>query len=144
MIDYKAILDAIQALLENNLDGYTITRNEPRNSDPNIAAKGKGWIGIYRGSLNYEPGRITTGAGRWNATMEPTIEIQTASGRSGADAEAKLQDAEYEILELLDANPKLSNTVSMTNGYKIDYQYNSEAGELYHLSSIITIHTKTP
>jgi hypothetical protein len=134
MIDYKAILDAIQALLENNLDGYTITRNEPRNSDPNIAAKGKGWIGIYRGSLNYEPGRITTGSGRWNATMEPTIEIQTASGRSGADAEAKLQDA----------NPKLSNTVSMTNGYTIDYQYNSEAGELYHLSSIITIHTKTP
>ena len=144
MIDYKAILDAIQTLLEDNLDGYTITRNEARNSDPNIASKGKGWIGIYRGSLKYEPGRVMTGSGRWDATMEPTVEIQTASGKSGADAESRLQDAEYEILELLDANPKLSNTVGMTNGYSIDYQYNTEAEELYHLSSIITIHTKTP
>ena len=137
MINFKTILDALESIFNDNLTGYTVTRNEPRNNDPDLAAKNKGWIGIYRGTMNYESHSI--GSIPWQVTVEPKIEIQCASARSGKDAEARLQDAESEVLTLLNANKKLNGTVEMTNGYVVDYEYNTDIEDMYHLAAIITI-----
>lgn len=136
MINYKNITQGVETILNDNLSGYTITRNAERNVDPDIAARGKGWIGIYRGPLNYES--HTIGTTPWMAEINIKVEIQVASMKSGDDAEDKLQDAEKEIIDVLTANKKLNNTVDMTNGYEIDYEYNADE-QIYHHAAIITI-----
>ena len=136
MINFKTILRGVEKVLRDNLTGYTITRNEPRNQDPDTAAKGSGWIGIYRGKLGYSSYAI--GGTPWMVEVETKIEIQCASMASGEDAEDRLQDAETEVLTVLNANKKLNNTVDMTNGYDIEYEYN-DLEEVYHHAAIITL-----
>ena len=136
MINLKTITAGVETILNAGLTGYTITRNEERNVDPNIAAQNNGWIGIYRGRLEYET--YATGSIPWMAHIEVKVEVQIASFTSGEDAEDKLQDAEKAVIDVLVANKKLNNTVDMTNGYSIDYEYNADE-EIYHHAAIITI-----
>lgn len=145
MINLKRITQAIETLLKDNLgvvnsqaskDGYTIERNAARNSDPNIAARGKGWIGIYRAKLNYTPLTLN----QWLASIEIDVELQVAHFQSGDIAEDRLQDGEKAILDVMTANLNLSGTVGMTNGYDVTYEYNADVQQgLYHHSSVITI-----
>ena len=141
MINMKDITKAVKKILDNNLSDYVIERNPKRNEDPNIAARGKGWIGVYRGGLDYDP--HTTGSQPWLAHPSVMVEIQTASLLSGADAEDRLQDAEEEVMDVLTANKNLSGTVSMTMGYEIKYEYNEdEEAQIYFHAAIITIKTE--
>ena len=145
MINLKLITQAVETLLKDNLgvinsqaskDGYTIERNAARNSDPNIAARGKGWIGIYRAKLSYKPLTLN----QWKANIDIDVELQVAHFKSGDIAEDMLQDGEQAILNVLTANKNLSGTVGMTNGYDIDYQYNTDVQHgLYHHAAVITI-----
>ena len=139
IINYSTITKAIESLLQNNLRGYIITRNEERNTDPNRAIDG-GWIGIYRGNVSYDARVI--GARPWNAILRPMIEIQVASVISGSDAEEKLQAAEKEVIDILSANKTLSGTVNMTNGYSMDYEYNP-INNIYFHSVTITLNCET-
>ena len=136
MINLKDITKAVETLLNQKLTGYIITRNAERNNDPSIAAQNKGWIGIYRKSISYEP--YSTGTQKWMTFIELDIEIQVADMESGDIAENRLQDAEEEIMDLLTANKNLNNTVAMTNGYDIAYEYNADE-QIYFHSAIITI-----
>lgn len=135
MINIKLVTQAIESILNANLTGYIIERNPERNADPNKAVKG--WIGIYRGNVNYEAYSI--GSVPWKVGIEPKVEVQAASFDSGEDAEDRLQDAEKAVLDVLTANKKLNNTVDMTNGYSIEYEFNNEGKEVYFHASIITI-----
>ena len=137
MINFSTITKAVEELLTNNLPGYVITRNEEINSDPNVATRYKGWVGVYRGSLEYEA--YTVGAGRrWMTNLEILIVLQAASLQNGAEAEDRLQDAEKEIMDVLTANPTLSGSVAMTTGYSIEYEYKREQQVYFH-AAIITI-----
>ena len=140
MINLKTITQAIETLLNNNLEGYLIERNAERNVDPNKAARGSGWIGIYRGNVKYEP--HTTGSTPWRALIELKVEVQRASMQSGADAEDKLEDSVEAVMDVLTANKKLNNTVGTTVGYRIDYEFNSEE-KIWHHAGIITITAET-
>lgn len=139
MINFKDITKGVEDLLNDNLNGYVITRNAERNTDPNVAAQGKGWIGIYRGALEYETARI--GNIPYSAFIDIIVEIQVADMGSGADAEDKLQDAELEVLNVLKGDKKLNKTVEMTNGYSVEYEYNADE-QIYHQSALITIHAQ--
>ena len=139
MINFKTILKGVESVLRDNLTGYTITRNEQRNTDPDLAAKNKGWIGIYRGALNYDS--YATGSIPWLVSIEIKVEVQCASLQSGEDAEDRLQDAENEILGVLHDNKKLDNTVDMTNGFDVEYEYN-DLEEIYHHAAIITLRSE--
>lgn len=77
MIDYAQVTRAIESILKAGLTGYTIKRNPMQNTDPNVAARNKGWIGIYRGPLNYNS--HTTGDTPWLADIHPLVEVQAAS-----------------------------------------------------------------
>jgi hypothetical protein len=136
MIDLSKITKAVQEMLSGGLSGYTIVRNEPRNEDANIAASGKGWVGIYRGSNSYNP--RTTGDRPWGAVVEVVVEVQTASMRSGEDAEDRLQAAEQEVMGVLNADKKLKGTVDMTVGYEIAYDINASS-QMYYQAAIITV-----
>lgn len=139
MINFKDITQGVEKLLNDNLQGYTIVRNEERNVAPSIATQGKGWIGIYRGSLEYETARI--GNVPWSVFIDIIVEVQVADMRSGADAEDKLQDAELEVLNVLVSDKKLNATVEQTHGYSIEYEYNADE-DIYFHSSLITIHAQ--
>ena len=137
MINIKTITQAIEALFNNNLTGYKVERNAVRNGDPSLASK-SGWIGIYRGRVNYEP----AGTPLWAATIEIDVEVQCARYNTPGLAEDALTDAETEVLNLLNANKKLGNTVDTTLGYDIEYDYNVDVSQeqaAYFHSSIITI-----
>jgi len=81
MINYKTITQGIETVLNANLTGYIITRNAERNEDPDVAARGNGWIGIYRGPVNYRSYSI--GATPWLVEVNPRVEIQVASMKAG-------------------------------------------------------------
>ena len=137
MIDYSQITAAIKSILEAELDStYLITRNEERNVNPNLPQRKGKYINISRGSVSYTAHVI--GNTPWLVTVRPKIEIQVASMISGENAEDILQDAEKAVLDVLTANKKLNNTVAMTNGYDIEYEYNANE-QIYHHASIITI-----
>jgi len=141
MINMKDITNGVEKVLNDNLTDYNIERNPRRNQDPNIAAQNKGWIGVYRGGLDYEP--YTTGSQPWLAKPSVVVEIQAASFLSGSDAEDRLQDAEKEVMDVLTANKKLNDTVNMTVGYEIKYEINEdEEAQIYFHAAVITIRTE--
>ena len=136
MLNMKDITTAAKDLLEQNLQGYTIVRNEQRNMDPNIAASGNGWIGVYRGSIDYNP-KTCGGVSPYLAEVEIIIEIQAASMQSGSDAEDRLQDAEQAVINVLNDNKKLGGNVNQNMGYSIEYEFNADE-TIWHHSAIIT------
>ena len=138
MINMKDITAGVETVLSNALAGYTIERNPRRNQDANTAALNKGWIGIYRGGLDYDA--HTTGSQPWLAKPSVIVEVQAASFLSGEDAEDRLQDAEQEVMNALTADKKLDGTVNMTTGYEIRYEINEdEEAEIYFHAALITI-----
>lgn len=135
MLNLANVTKAVESILKRNLSNYSIERNPERNVDPSKAARGKGWIGIYRGPSSYNA--YTTGSTPWLVDINIRVEIQVASMKSSEDAEDKLQEAEEEVLTVLTNNKKLDNTVSQTLGYDIDYEFNEEERIYFHASIII-------
>jgi hypothetical protein len=136
MINAKDITKAIEDLITQNEPGFTVERNARRNTDPNAASRGRGWVGIYKGPVDYTP--QTTGARPWNATVEIEIELQCADMRSGADVEDALEEGVQELLNLFNTNHNLSGTVAQTVGYRVRYEVNTDA-KVYWYAAVITI-----
>lgn len=136
MLDISLITKAVEDILKEHTEGYTIVRNEMRNEDPNVAA-GKGWIGIYRGRVLYNKGVIGT-TNPWTAAVEIVVEIQVADMSSGENLETNLIRSEQEVLGILNDHPNLDQTVYAVDGYNIEYDINQGA-EIMHQAAIITI-----
>lgn len=136
MINIKDITTAVTALISAGVtatSAITVERNPVRNEDWSRAVDG--WIGVYRGSLEYEP--HSTGHG-YMAIVEILVEIQAASHHGGDDAEDKLADLEKEVIDILKASPTLSGTVQVPLGYRTEYQFNEDEQMAFH-AAIITI-----
>ena len=142
MLNFKNITQAAETLLIQNAgEDYTIERNAVRPSDAiGIMRNGKkGWIGIYRGSIGYEP--HSTGAIPWMAAIRFVIEIQIASIESADDCEDRLCDAEKEIMDILETNrkgAKLGGYVNNIIGYEVEYEMN-EVEATYYQAALITV-----
>ena len=136
MINLSEITAAVENLLKSGLSGYSIHRNAARNTNADLAARGSGWINVMRGSVDYRAHSI--GDLPWMASIQVTVEVQAASMSSAEDAEDRLQNAEKAVLDVLTGDKKLGNTVDMTNGYSIKYEYNAQE-KIYHHAAIITI-----
>jgi hypothetical protein len=135
MINFKQITQAVENILKANTSGYTIERNAERNTDPNVAAKGNGWINITKGSLDFEA--HTMSSTPWLVGIELKVEIQYADNE-GWKCEDGLEDAVNKIMTVLTANPKLEGYVNNSKGYRIDYEIN-EGAKPHHQAAIITI-----
>lgn len=123
--------------MKSNLSKFTISRNTKENKDPNLAAKGDGWIGIYRGSVGHEP--HTTGSTPWLVTVEIKVKIQRA-GYSNDAAEDLLLDSEKLVMDVLTStdNLTLNGTVDIIKGFSIEYEFDQEKNIYFH-SAIISI-----
>jgi len=136
VINQSVITAAIETILRTELEGYIITRNEELNRDPDIARLvSKGWIGIYRGAENYNA--HTTGSTPWLVDVDPRIIIQAVSLKSGNDAEDILQEYVAEVMGILNANKRLNDTLAISTGYNITYQFNDANQIYFHQATII-------
>jgi hypothetical protein len=141
ILNYSDITKAIESILRQKLKGYVITRNERKNTDPNVCLiAGTGWIGIYRGSIDYSAYVISSRP--WLVDPAPIVNVQVVSKLSGSDAEDRLQAAEEEVVNALDADRSLKNTVSTVLGYSMEYDYNS-TNEIYFHGVNIKIKAQT-
>jgi len=145
IFNLKIVTQAVEDLLKKNLSGYTIERNVPRNTDPNKAARDKGWIGIHKGETRYEP--HTTGNSPYLVSIDIMVEIQ-AAGRDGADVEDRLEDAVQEVAGVLldrQKNPtglNLNRTVQFVEGFDVERDMNEDGPDIHWQAAIITIHAK--
>lgn len=143
ILNMKLVTQAVETLLNDNLDGYTIKRNVRRNKDPNMASREKGWIGIYKGEVKYEP--FSTGTSPYLVSIDIPVEVQV-TGRDGADVEDKLEDAIKEVCDVLISRSRnsrldIGGTVGMILGCDIEYQHNEDT-ERHHHAAIITLHAE--
>lgn len=141
MINFKNITQALETLLTQNVgDDYVIERNPVRPADAfKVMRDGKkGWIGIYRGTIRYNP--YASGSAPYLAEIRFTLEIQVASVKSADDCEDKLCDAEKTIIDLLETDRKagkIGGYVDNITGYEIEYEMN-EDNATYYQAALIT------
>jgi hypothetical protein len=141
IINYTDITKGIESILNRRLSGYIVTRNERKNSDPNkCIAAGTGWIGIYKGSVNYDA--YVMGSRPWKITAQPYINLQVVSTLSGEDAENRLQAAEKEVIQAIETDRTLGGSVAMILGYNMEYEYNDD-NEIYFIGVNIKINCET-
>lgn len=142
MINFKNITQAAETLLTAQAgDDFVIERNPVRPAEPlKVMRDGKkGWIGIYRAGVKYEP--YATGSIPWIANIRFTVEIQVASTKSGDDCEDKLCDAEKQVIDIFEADrktAKLSGYVANIIGYEIEYAVNEDE-QTYYQAALITV-----
>ena len=140
MINFTEITEAVKTVLDNyNTDNkpYHITRNQKQNTDVNIASKG--WIGIYRNRVNYEP--YATGP-RYQTEVEIRIEIQVADIHTAENCEAKLEEIVEFVMNALTVNLKrpLEGTVQLLTGFDIDYDDNfAEKTSIFHQTATLIL-----
>jgi len=142
MINFKNITQAaVDLLITQAGDDFIIERNPVRPADPvKVMRDGKkGWIGVYRSGLKYDP--YAVGATPWLATMRFVVEIQVASTATPEDCEDRLCDAEKQILDIFEADRKtgkLSGTVHNITGFEITYEVNADE-QTYYQAALITV-----
>ncbi len=142
MINFKNITKANETLFIANLgNDYSIERNPVRPADPSKAMRDgkKGWIGIYRGRVVYEPHSI--GDKPYMAAIEWLVEVQVASVKSREDCEDRLCDSEKEVIDVIENDRKagkMGGYIDNIIGYEIDYEMN-ETENSYYQSALITI-----
>ena len=140
MIDFSELTAAMETLLKDNLkDDFLITRNEEINIDANTASIGKGWVGVYRGKVDYEP--YTTGNRPWLASPEIMVIVQVADAHSGYAAEDKLQAAEKAVVDVIESDRTIKGTVMQIVGYSMEYTYNKDNAIYFH-GVMITVKTE--
>ncbi len=141
MINIKNYTKAVKQILEGAINDTPIKRNVARNDNPELA--NKGWIGIYKKSLDFEVGRI--GPEAHNVLVAIDVEVQYSSIDQEV-LENKLGTLEDLVLTTLmsAANKKLPlNGVFQVGQLKdidVNYQlFTDEETEAVHFqSSIIT------
>lgn len=137
---------AVKTILEGDdtVNGYVISRAEYMNTDADKCP----WIGIYRGPADYIP--RTLGSNRsgkkWKAINIIRLQIQSASGTSGVQAEERLESYIETIMQVLLMYPTLLGTVSTITGYSVKYSFNESVSKsmYFHMATIdITVEART-
>jgi hypothetical protein len=123
-IKFSDITKAVEQILSDNLKGYDVNRNVSFDYATMSSAIEKGWIGIYRGKLDYIPISIP----RWQAEWEIIIEVLTGSYRNEGDAEAAGEDAVKDVIETLMNNLKLNGQADMSLQYSVIYDIGNVPG----------------
>ncbi len=135
MLNRGDISKALEKVIKDGTEGYTVVRNEPRNEDPSMAAM-KAWVGVYRGRIRYR--KLTTGMTPWIAEIEIDVEVQVASMQDGEDVEDKLEAATNEIIGVITASRNIGGTVQTIKEITIEDELN-ENDTTYYQAAIITI-----
>jgi len=143
MINASIITKAVETLLINGLKAkahdYKVSRGKYVNMNPEFAP----WVGIYRGSLDYDTATLGYGLNSWKALFEIKIIVQASSIKSGEQAEERLENYIKDVLDVIMVDKTLGGSVSMINSASVEYSYNEvESESLYFQNAEITIGTE--
>lgn len=137
MINVSTITKQIVEWLEDgsDFDGYTVTRSEFVNEDAGQATKG--WIGVYRRSVNYDPRNLGTVPNNYEGTLIFDIVVQRTHMVSGCEAEDAL---EVSVKNVLDRVVQIPRTyIDHFSDIFVEYTYlESERTTLYFQGALIT------
>lgn len=141
MLNFNTITEGVKSTLESSafFSGWDMVVGEVVNEDPGI----DNWLGIYRGTISYAPhGLGGVNARRWLASVDFKIIVQTFDVQ-GALAETDLEEKVQNVLETLETNRTLGGTVSMLNGYDVEYTYIAEDdATLFFQAAVIQVHAE--
>lgn len=99
-----------------------ISRSETVNNDPQRASKG--WIGIYRSNIKYDPRTLGRGGSNYKGELTIFIVCQKTSMDSGADAEEELEELIGNVLSVILDNTEIRGSIGMLNAFEVVYSYN--------------------
>lgn len=122
-IDATTVTSALAAALaaDPKFKGCTILRGEPINSDPQNAAVG--WIGLYRGELEYEPRTLGFAGRNFRATVRFSIVAQATAFDTAEQAEEALEKRVNDIINVLFTDLSVRSTLSTITGLNVRYAY---------------------
>lgn len=111
----------------------------------NVDADRLPWIGVYRGTVDYDPHTMGPGSRSWRAVLQQRIAIQEVDKR-GERAEDKLEQRIQQVLEALIANLNLNGTVDIITSFRREPGYvETDRDTMYFQSDeiIITAEVRT-
>lgn len=124
MINFNEITNAIKSILEGNLavreftNGRNIVQGEVINYDPNQTP----WIGIYRGSVNYEP-RTLGSDNNWEGFPSVKIIVQATDIKSASRCEAALEGYVKIVIDAMLEDTTLKGTVDIITSFDVEQGY---------------------
>ena len=115
MIHVNSVTSALFTLLSSDSvivsSGFTIEEGEALNQQ----AAHTPWVGVYYGDMSIAPHTVG-GDKPWQAELELILYVQEGSHRSGSEATRLLAMAQREVLNVLNANRTIGDTVLMLTG----------------------------
>ena len=115
MIHVNSVTSALFTLLSSDSvivsSGFTIEEGEALNQQ----AAQTPWVGVYYGDMSIAPHTVG-GDKPWHAELELILYVQEGSHRSGSEATRLLAMAQREVLNVLNANKTIGDTVLMLTG----------------------------
>lgn len=118
MIHVDSVTSALYGLLSGDpvltSSGFVVEEGETLNRDINHTP----WVGIYHGNLTVEPHTLG-GSQPWEGNLELFIFVQEGSHRSGREVTHRLNRAQSAVLDVLNANKTLGDSVLMLTGMEI-------------------------
>ncbi len=119
----KAIYNMLKLDPALNAKKFIIVRSELINTDHENVP----WIGVYKGSVDYEPYILGAGSAirNYKVLAEPQIIVQAFSGESGEEAEDLLEEYIGLVYDVIQSDKTLRAMVAHVVGYEIDYDYSS-------------------
>ncbi len=142
MINFSDITKAVEEILIHGLKqksaDYRVKRSAYINMDHSLTP----WVGIYRGTLEYNPATLGSDLNSWKGLLKLRLVVQSSSGsdNGGEQAEERLEEYVQDVLNVMLADKQWGNTVAMVVGISIEYSYNeTESESLYFQEAHITL-----
>lgn len=137
MIDSDLILSALQQQLNDNVivaNIAVVRKMEYVNELPNFCP----WACVYKGKEGFKPRSL--GRNAWETTQNFRIVVQEASLISGEECATKLNKFIRAIIDAINNDTTLSNTVDMLNEFDIEYGYvETDRPTLFFQTAIISL-----
>lgn len=137
MINVSTIMKQVQEWLEDdkNLQGIRVERSEFVNEDAGAAQKG--WIGIYRKFVDYDPRNLGVAPNNYKGILEFLVIVQRSVLSCGADAEDALEETVKIVLDRVVQIPKTH--IDHFSNIEVDYTYlETDRSTMYFQGALIT------
>ncbi len=115
MIHVNSVTSALFSLLSSDSvlvsSGFTIQEGEALNQETAHTP----WVGIYYGDMTIDPHTVG-GDQPWQAELDMFLYVQEGSHRSGREATRLLATAQCRVLDVLNANKTIGDSILMLTG----------------------------
>jgi len=140
MINFNDITKAIEEILNsdpeinNFMNRKDVVVGEIINYDPNQTP----WIGVYRGTVKYEP-RTLGSMGNWEGSPSVKIIVQATDIRSASQCEESLEQYVQHIINAMLADTTLNGTVDIITSFDVEQGYiETERASIHFQGASIT------